>query len=188
MSMPRLVPWILATLVAGILLRALSQPLFLVTGSNIWAILLIASGVLECAALITVVTQLALTARRGPVLATRPAFLRVFPFLVGAFCALGISSCVNLVSVVQASLSGGLVPTTADNLNVTLGLFGFLIPIALAMSAQSLPMYAGLEAFPRRILWPTACVYRIRSVKAPRLRIPGRKRFLQHTPRLFHSV
>jgi hypothetical protein len=40
-----------------------------------------------------------------------------------------------------------------------LGLFGFLVPMALAMSAQSLPMYAGLEAFPRRILWPLACVY-----------------------------
>jgi uncharacterized protein involved in response to NO len=159
LSMPRLVRWILATLIAGLLLRALSQPLFLVTGSYIWAILLVASGVLECAALLTVVSQLGMTAWRGPVLATRPAFLGVFPFLVGAFCALGISSCVNLVSVVQATMSMGLVPTTTDNLNVTLGLFGFLIPMALAMSAQSLPMYAGLEAFPRRILWPMAGVY-----------------------------
>ena len=159
LSMPRLVPWILATMVAGLLLRTLSQPLFLVTGSHIWAILLIASGVLECAALVTVVSQLGMTARRGPVLATRPAFLGVLPFLVGAFCALGIASCVNLVSVVQASMSIGLVPTLTDNLNVTLGLFGFLIPMALAMSAQSLPMYAGLEAFPRRILWPLAGVY-----------------------------
>jgi hypothetical protein len=146
-------------MVAGLLLRTLSQPLFLVTGSHIWAILLIASGVLECAALVTVVSQLGMTARRGPVLATRPAFLGVLPFLVGAFCALGIASCVNLVSVVQASMSIGLVPTSTDNLNVTLGLFGFLIPMALAMSAQSLPMYAGLEAFPRRILWPLAGVY-----------------------------
>jgi uncharacterized protein involved in response to NO len=31
--------------------------------------------------------------------------------------------------------------------------------MALAMSAQSLPMYAGLVAFPRRILWPLAGVY-----------------------------
>jgi uncharacterized protein involved in response to NO len=159
LSMPRLVPWILTDLVAGLLLRVLSQPLFLITGSHIWAILLIASGVLECVALVTVVSQLGMTARRGPILTTRPAFLGVFPYLVGAFCALGIASCVNLVSVVQASMSMGLVPTTTDNLNVTLGLFGFLVPMALAMSAQSLPMYAGLEAFPRRILWPMAGVY-----------------------------
>jgi uncharacterized protein involved in response to NO len=157
--MPRLVPWILAALVAGLLLRVLSQPLFLVTGSRVWAILLIVSGVLECAALVAVVSLLGMTVRRGPRLATRPAFLGVLPFLVGAFCALGITSCINLVSVVQASMSMGLVPTTTDNLNVTLGLFGFLIPMALAMSAQSLPMYAGLEAFPRRILWPLAGVY-----------------------------
>jgi uncharacterized protein involved in response to NO len=157
--LPGLVPWILAVLVAGLLLRALSQPLYLVTGSHIWAIILIASGVLECAALITIVFQLGFTARYGPVLTSRPAFLGVFPFLIGAFCVLGIASCVNLVSVVQASMSVGLVPATIDNLNVTLGLFGFLIPMALAMSAQSLPMYAGLEAFPRRILWPLAGIY-----------------------------
>ncbi len=159
LAMPRLVPWILTTVVAGLLLRTLSQPLFLITGSRIWAILLISSGVLECAALVTVVSQVGLTAWRGPALVSRPAFVGVFPFLVGAFCALGIASCVNLASVVQASTSNGLVPITTDNLNVTLGLFGFLVPMALAMSAQSLPMYAGLEAFPRRILWPMAGVY-----------------------------
>jgi hypothetical protein len=70
-----------------------------------------------------------------------------------------MASCVNLVSVVQASISIGIIPPTTDTLDVTLGLFGFLVPMALAMSAQSLPMYAGLEAFPRRILWPLAGVY-----------------------------
>jgi uncharacterized protein involved in response to NO len=159
LAVPRLVPWILAALVTGLLLRALSQPLFLATGAGIWAILLIASGALECAALIAVVSLLGMTARHGPRLATRPAFSGVFPFLIGAFCALDITSCINLVSVVQASMSVGLVPPTTDNLNVTLGLFGFLIPMALAMSAQSLPMYAGLETFPRRILWPLAVIY-----------------------------
>lgn len=159
LAVPRLVPWILAALVTGLLLRALSQPLLLATGAGAWSILLVTSGVLECASIVAVVSLLGMTARRGPRMATRPAFLGVFPFLVGAFCALGITSCVNLVSVVQASLSMGLVPPTTDNLNVTLGLFGFLVPMALAMSAQSLPMYAGLVAFPRRILWPLAGVY-----------------------------
>jgi uncharacterized protein involved in response to NO len=159
LAVPRLVPWILAALVTGLLLRALSQPLLLATGAGAWSILLVTSGVLECASIVAVVSLLGMTARRGPRMATRPAFLGVFPFLVGAFCALGITSCVNLVSVVQASLSMGLVPPTTDNLNVTLGLFGFLVPMALAMSAQSLPMYAGLIAFPRRILWPLAGVY-----------------------------
>jgi uncharacterized protein involved in response to NO len=159
LAVPRLVPWILAALVTGLLLRALSQPLYLATGAGAWSMLLVASGVLECAALVAVIALLGITARRGPRMATRPAFLGVFPFVVGAFCALGIASCINLVSVVQASLSMGLVPPTTDTLNVTLGLFGFLVPMALAMSAQSLPMYAGLVAFPRRIMWPLAGVY-----------------------------
>jgi len=159
LAVPRLVPWILAALVTGLLLRALSQPLYLATGAGAWSMLLIASGVLECAALVAVVALLGITARRGPRMATRPAFLGVFPFVVGAFCVLGIASCINLVSVVQAFLSMGLVPPTTDTLNVTLGLFGFLVPVALAMSAQSLPMYAGLVAFPRRILWPLAGAY-----------------------------
>lgn len=159
LALPRLVPWMLATLIAGLLLRVLSQPLLFITGSLVWAILLVMSGVLECVAIITVVSQLAMTAWRGPAISTRPAFLGVFPFLLGAFCALAIASCVNVVSVMQAATSSGLVPTTTDSLNVTLGLFGFLVPMALAMSAQSLPMYAGLQAFPRPILWPLASAY-----------------------------
>lgn len=159
LAVPRLIPWILAALVIGLLLRAISQPLYLTTGAGTWSLLLIASGVLECAALVAIVALLGITARRGPPLATRPAFLGIVPFVVAAFCALGITSFVNLVGVVQAALSLGLVPPTTDTLNVTLGLFGFLVPMALAMSAQSLPMYAGLVAFPRRILWPLATVY-----------------------------
>jgi uncharacterized protein involved in response to NO len=60
--------------------------------------------------------------------------------------------------MVQAA-NGGLVLSAGDTLNVTLGLFGFLVPVALAMSARSLPMYAGLDGFPRRILWPLAGAY-----------------------------
>jgi uncharacterized protein involved in response to NO len=70
------------------------------------------------------------------------------------------------VNVVQAAAGGngssggtGLVPAVGDGANVLLGLFGFLVPMALAMSARALPMYAGLDAFPRRVLWPAACVY-----------------------------
>jgi len=159
LAFPWLIPWILAALVIGLLLRVISQPLFLAMGAGIWAGLLIVSGVLECAALVTFVSLLGITAQRGPRLSTRPAFLGVFPFLVGAFSALGLTSCINLVSVVLAAMSVGLVPGATDNLNVTLGLVGFLVPMALAMSAQSLPMYAGLEAFPRRILWPLAGLY-----------------------------
>ncbi|MGI9060922.1 MAG: hypothetical protein ACR2H5_20340 [Ktedonobacteraceae bacterium] len=154
-----LVPWFLATQVAGLLLRVLSQPLLVMNGMDIWRVLLITSGVLECAALCVAVILFVLTVLHGPSLTTRPAFLGVLPLVVGAFIALGLATCVNLVNVVVATTTDGLVPAVGDNLNVTLGLFGFLVPIALAMSAQSLPMYAGLSPFPRRMLWPLAGCY-----------------------------
>jgi uncharacterized protein involved in response to NO len=154
-----LIPWILGILVTGLLLRALSQPFFAATGAAIWAVLLVASGVLECAALVGAVWLLGMTALQGPPLATRPAMMGVLPFFVGAFTLLALASVVNLINMLVATTTAGLVPGPIDNLNVTLGLFGYLVPVALAMSAQSLPMYAGLEAFPRRILWPLAGFY-----------------------------
>jgi len=95
----------------------------------------------------------------GPRPTTRPAYWSVLPFFAGAFCSLGIASVVNLVNLIQTAQESGLIPSTGDTLNVTLGLFGFLVPVALAMSARSLPMYAGLDGFPRRVLWPLAGIY-----------------------------
>ncbi len=158
LALPRLVPWILGFQVTGLVLRAISQPLLAATGTGIYGGLPLASGVLEGVALVGAILLLGITAWRGPSLVTRPAFLGVLPFLVGAFSVLAAASVVNLVNVVQASTTG-LIPGASDELNVTLGLFGFLVPVALAMSAQSLPLYAGLEAFPRQVLWPLAASY-----------------------------
>jgi uncharacterized protein involved in response to NO len=156
---PWLVPWILGLQVAGLLLRALSQPLVTTTQAATWRVLLLTSGVLECVALLGAVLLLGLTARRGPPLATRPAFGSVLPFMATACCALGVAGIVNLVNGVQAATTAGVVPYAGDDLNVILGLFGFLVPMALAMSVRSLPMYAGLETFPGRVLWPLAGAY-----------------------------
>ena len=79
--------------------------------------------------------------------------------MVGAFGSLGIASIVNLANTLQSATSAGLVASTGDDVNVTLGLLGFLVPMALAMSARSLPMYAGLEGFPNHILRPLAAAY-----------------------------
>ncbi|MBV9711741.1 MAG: hypothetical protein JO011_12625, partial [Ktedonobacteraceae bacterium] len=55
LAAPWLIPWIVIAQVAALLLRALSQPLLVVTGSWFWRILLVLSGVLECFALGTAV-------------------------------------------------------------------------------------------------------------------------------------
>ncbi|QBD83225.1 hypothetical protein EPA93_47600 [Ktedonosporobacter rubrisoli] len=159
LAAPRFVPYILGAQTAGLLLRVLSQPLAALTGGLVWQVLLIISGVLECVALLTAVMLVVLTASRGPKLSTRPAFWSVLPFFVGALSALGLASVINLINVVLAVDHGGLVASTFDELNTTLGLLGFLVPIALAMSARSLPMYAGLDAFPQKVIWPLAFTY-----------------------------
>ncbi len=143
LAAPWLVPWILGMLVAGLLLRLLSQPLALITDSRMWYILLIASAILECVAFLGAVCLLGLTVLHGPPLATRAAFWGILPFVVCAFCSLGAAGLVNLISIIQPATAGGLVPNTNDDINTTLGLLGFLVPLALAMSAQLLPMYAG---------------------------------------------
>lgn len=155
----RFVPSLLSLAVVGLVLRAISQPLLAMTPAFVWRLALVASGLFEVAAIVSILSLMILTALHGPRPQTRPAYWSILPFFAGAFCALVIVCVINLFEVVQAAQGSGLAPPTSDNLNVTLGLFGFLIPIALAMSARSLPMYAGLDSFPRRVLWPLAGSY-----------------------------
>lgn len=65
----------------------------------------------------------------------------------------------NLVNVVQAAWEEGLVAEASDLLNTTLGLFGFLVLMALAMSARVLPMYGGRAILPEQFLGSLAGVY-----------------------------
>lgn len=159
------VPALLAALVAGLVLRILAQPLAAWTGAAFWRWLLPVSGALEAVALVGFVVLVAATLRRGPPLRTRPALTSILPFVACAWLALALAALTNLVNLaslagpLSAGLPAGLVPSAGDNLNVALGLFGFLVPMALAMSARSLPMYAGLTAFPQHILWPLAWAY-----------------------------
>src|SRR5262249_7694768 len=125
----RLVPWLLGILTMSLVLRAISQPVLLIYPANIWRIGLMSSGVFELVALVCTLSIMVLTALSGPRPTTRPAYWSVLPFFAGAFCSLGIASIVNLVNLVQTAHTSGLVPSTGDTLNVTLGLFGFLVPV-----------------------------------------------------------
>ncbi len=157
----RFLPFLLITLVTSLLLRTLSQPLLTLNlgWQAVWGGLLIGSGVLEVLAFVGALLLLAITAVRGPRPTSRPAYWGVFPLLFGVFASFVLASVVNLFNTMQAATGVGLILDAGDTLNITLGLFGFLVPMALAMSARSLPMYAGLDAFPRRVLWPVAYAY-----------------------------
>jgi uncharacterized protein involved in response to NO len=155
----RFVPWLLGIAVAGLVLRAVSQPLLAMMPVLVWQVTLVGSGLFEVIAIAGILSLLLLTALHGPRAQTRPAYWSILPFFAMGFCSLGLACIVNLLAVVQAAQGSGLALSMSDTLNVTLGLFGFLVPIALAMSARSLPMYAGLDSFPRRVLWPLAGAY-----------------------------
>ena len=154
-------PWLLATLVAGIILRGVSQPLLAASGAGIWRVGLIASGALELVAFGGILVILVTTAIQGPPFSARPQLQKTLPFLIGVFASLGLAALINLYNVSLASVVSvvGLVPASEDAVNVTLGLLGFLVPMALTMSAQTLPMYAGLEPFPRQVFLPLALSY-----------------------------
>lgn len=157
---PERVPWVLGLLLAAMLLRALCQPLVTLSGAGVWRVGLVLSGVLECGGFGLALALLAATSRRAAPLRTRPALWSVLPYVLLAFSGLALATVVNLVNVWRAAgLPLGIVPSAGDDLNVTLGLLGFLVPMALAIAARVLPMFAGLSAFPTRPLWPAAFTY-----------------------------
>jgi uncharacterized protein involved in response to NO len=148
--------WLIAFQVCALVLRAIAQPLLTLDNTLLWRVALIVSGILEFIALGGIVALLVLTFLRGPALDKRPAFLATLPFIACAYLSLFLAALVNLINLCMTT---GMVPATGDLLCVTLGLFGFLVPMALGMSARSLPMYAGLEAFPPRQLFTLAFSY-----------------------------
>lgn len=160
LAIPQLIMWIVGLQVASIILRGVSQPLAAISPAGIWRIGMIASGVLECLALGMVLVSAGMTFLHGLPLAKRPALLKIVPLLAVAFTSLELAALVNLTNTIGAArTTPGIVLNPGDTLNVTLGLFGFFVPIALAMSAQALPMYAGLKVFSRRMLWSLAAIY-----------------------------
>jgi uncharacterized protein involved in response to NO len=155
----RAIPWLLAAFVAGLALRAVGQPSLALWGARAAGLALEASGILEGAALVGLVALAGATLVQGPPLATRPALRGVLPLFTIALASLSLAAIVNVANTSAGAGGSGGVPGAGDTFNVTLGLFGFLVPVALAMSAQSLPMYAGLHPFPRAVLWPLALAY-----------------------------
>jgi uncharacterized protein involved in response to NO len=181
---PWLLPWIVWSQVAALLLRVLSQPLLVITGKSFWRILLVLSGVFECVAFGTAALLFALIIWRGTRLVVRVQYhqagqkrkawsvdaLRAFLYagrpkrsielgLGGAFVSMALAAMVNMGNVVQAAAGTGLVLGQGDGLNVVLGLFGFLVPVALMLSAHSLPAYVERRGFPHQVFWPLSAVY-----------------------------
>ncbi|HLH26565.1 MAG TPA: hypothetical protein VK066_28930 [Chloroflexota bacterium] len=142
---PGLVPWVLGLYASGLVVRLVAQPLAAFLPA-VWPLLPL-SGALEIAGAALAVGMLVATGRRGRPLRDATGLLPVLPYLVLAFTSLLVALVLNLAGllVVGAPAPGALwqplVPAPWDPLLVHLGLIGFLVPISLAMSVRTFPLY-----------------------------------------------
>ncbi|HZS88066.1 MAG TPA: NnrS family protein [Chloroflexota bacterium] len=137
----------LALHASGLALRALAQSLLAVTGPSfapdvILRVCVVGSGVLELVAVSLAVWLLAQTVRRGPPLQARKGLRPVLPFFLTSFGALWLALVVNLIGLLSMVEQGQtLVAEQADRLTRHLALYGFLVPVAIAMAERTFPLF-----------------------------------------------
>ncbi len=159
---PKYLQTLVPIFLSSLTLRAIGQTLLSGENATVASFMVIISAILEFVAITGFIYLFAISLAQGPQLSEKRAFASISILLVGNAIALEASAIVNLAAVFQKDLyTFGVYPYTFDQVNVTLGLLGFLVPMAIAMSAQSLPMYAGLNAFPRKMMLALSVVYEI---------------------------
>lgn len=135
----RLGPAALVGLAGGLALRAVAQPAAAAgIAPSIARPVLVLSGLLELVAALTVVAMLAATLRASPRRIPGAGLRPVLPFVTTGFAALLAALGVNASGL---WIGGGLVPGWYDRAAGLLGLDGFLVPVALAMSIRTFPLY-----------------------------------------------
>jgi uncharacterized protein involved in response to NO len=141
---PRQAMLALGLLALGLLGRTVAQPALAagVTTATLWRLLLIGSGTLELLGATLVLAAIARLPRQGPPLATRDGFRAIWPLVLTAFSACWLALALNLAGLVGLALSGAtLVAAPFDRATIDLALYGFLLPMAVAMSARLFPLY-----------------------------------------------
>jgi uncharacterized protein involved in response to NO len=153
---PGMASVLLVLLGGGLVLRALSQPLRALAAPApfLWQGFLAGAGLAEGLGASGIVFLLFLTLRRGPSLARRSALQAFLPYaLVGLLC-FWLALTLNAVEGVRMLLAGQVLLAGQMDATITqLGLFGFLVPMALGMAARILPLYLGLRPLPAKALW-----------------------------------
>ena len=93
LAWPALLPWVLGVLISSLILRFLSQPLLVVTGWFLWALLLVLSGVLEALALPAILLMLVhTTLRRSVSTSTLEGIHSIAPFIFPRSAQRAVSS------------------------------------------------------------------------------------------------
>ncbi len=153
LASPHLTRPVLALLTIGLLLRVLIQPALAAgTGGAITGILSIAlvlSGLFELAGATLAIAILVRTLRQRAVQKKRVDQGPVFAFFLVAFISFWLALAVNAIGLLLAARNAtGMLSPGMDSLTVALALYGFLIPVAAAMSSRTFPLY--FQTFPPR--------------------------------------
>ncbi len=164
-----LAPWALTLIVVGIALRALSQPLlafleasmpqgslYAALGRSGYAV----SGILELMGVLLIVTMLVTSFRRARPLTPSAPIIPVRPYLATALVSLILAALLNAALTVATTLLGGdLFPSALDDALTHLLIYGFILPIAFALSIRNLPLFMRLAFPPNRELFPILVSY-----------------------------
>ncbi|HLI26892.1 MAG TPA: hypothetical protein VKZ60_07475 [Chloroflexota bacterium] len=137
---PRATPWILGLYGGGLALRVVAQPLAPLLPA-LGPLLPLSAGLELAGALLASAVLLSMV-RAGAPLAQRPGFVQLVPWLIVGLPGFLLGLGANLLAMGAAATAPlALAPAPWGPAAVLLGLYGFLVPIAVAMSARTLPLY-----------------------------------------------
>ena len=118
------------------------------------------SGVLELAGIALILSMLITSFRQARPLTPSAPILPVRLYLLTAFFCLGAATLLNAaLSIHTALLNRFIFPTELDDALNHLMIYGFILPIALALSIRNLPLFMRLAFPPNRVLGPILVVY-----------------------------
>lgn len=160
-----LAPWALACLVVGIALRALGQPLQAIAPpGSLYAVLgrfgTLSSGVLELGGVALFIAMIIASFRRARPLSPDAPIKPVRPYLALALSSLVAATLFNAALSVNSALSASAIfPSSFDDALTHLMIYGFVIPLAIALAIRNLPLFMRLASPPKRSLFPLFLVY-----------------------------
>ncbi|MCZ7571087.1 MAG: cbb3-type cytochrome c oxidase subunit I [Ardenticatenaceae bacterium] len=149
LAQPKRVPWVAAALIAGISLRALAQLALVLWPAAATAAAarlgMALSGALELLGVTLAVVLLGTTVRCEPPLRSRRGLWRTLPLLATAFFSFWTATALNATLSAAAAIGGTLLLAPGwDRIVVHLMLHGFILPVAMAVSVQTLPLFLRL--------------------------------------------
>ena len=153
-------PYAFGSLVAGIVLRSVIQPLAGIVGTNEFLrALFLFSAILEMGGMVLIVSMLVQTERAERTLTKDAPAYPVEPLAQLAFISLALAFLFNLLGVwnVVSQVKNVLAPRY-DQLIIHLILYGVALPMTFVFAIRNLPLFMRL-AVPPRGIWRTLTIF-----------------------------